>query len=105
MANAKTQRQRRYKSLIKKQVDENPEARLVKNRHRLLRVVILDQYLFFREVSKETAIEFLKDVTYIDRQIRKLTEGYDKENKKILSQKYQMEQLDYEPMYNQKLKV
>lgn len=91
MANQLTHRQRHYKNLIKKFVAENPETRLVKNRHRLLRAVILDQYLFLKGVSKETAIEFLKDVTYIDRQIRHETAGMDGENKEILSQEKMIE--------------
>ena len=56
-----------------------------------------------KKIGAESLDAFLQDIVYLDRKIRDVTEPYDKENKKIAEQEWQMEN-GYEGGANQKLK-
>ena len=85
--NYRTQKLKRYRTVLSETILSNPEARLVKNRYRLMRKAILDQFpQTFEGISKETMLELLKDVCTLDREIRLFTQGYDQENKDLLEQ-------------------
>lgn len=72
-------------------------ARLVKNRYRTLRIAISAKYPnLVNGTDKEVMLNFLKDAIYLDRQLRKLTEGQEEETKEILSQNFQIEELGME---------
>ena len=80
---------------------EIPEAKEVKNRYRLMLYVLTNYYpIITGSVSKDTFKEFLREVVYLDRQIRLNTSGVDTEKKEILSQDFQLKELDYEVGYH-----
>lgn len=76
----------RFKSILAETVQSNPEARLVKNRYRLIRKALMAEYpKTLGTVDKDTILELLRDVTYLDREVRLFTEGSDQEIKDLLS--------------------
>ena len=78
-----------------------PEATDVKNRYRLMSYILNDFYpIISGSVSRDTFKEFLREVVYLDRMIRKETQGKDEEEKTILSQDFQLKELDYEVGYH-----
>ncbi len=78
-----------------------PEAALVKNRYRTLRAALKTKYTgVISNVSKPVMLMFIRDIVYLDRKLRKLTEGIDDEVKEELSQEFQLEE-GYMPGYNQ----
>lgn len=80
---------------------EIPEAHEVKNRYRTLRYALRGRWpQLVDSVSKESMCEFLKDVVYLDRKLRQMTEGEEKETKKVLSEEAQID-LGYVPGYKQ----
>lgn len=100
----KTRRDSIKKSLSNA-LKEIPEAKEVKNRYRLMLYVLTNYYpIITGSVSKDTFKEFLREVVYLDRQIRLNTSGVDTEKKEILSQKFQIEDLDLEVGFNQDIK-
>ena len=91
----KTRRNRFYKDLIEKTVADNPKSHKVSERYTFMRFILGKQYPHFMEAtSRESMLEFLKDVTYVDRQIRKATEGMDGETKYKLAVE-KMDELEY----------
>lgn len=93
-----TLRQRKFKSTLRKLVQINNDARKVSERYRVMRYLLQEEYPhLIGTISKDSMYEFLRDVVYIDRQIRKETEGYDSEQKEILAQEKEIE-LGYEPL-------
>lgn len=75
-----------HKSRITSLLKENKEAYLTKNRYRVIRHALLQDYPFLKELSKETVCQMLKDVCYLDREVRFQTEGHDEIIKTQLSQ-------------------
>lgn len=72
---------------IKKLLDENHDAHLVKNRYRSLRWFLIDKYAeIINVVGKDAMCDFLKDVTFLDRELRRHTEGEDQETKDELEE-------------------
>jgi len=63
-----------------------PEMSLVAKRYDSLKLLLQEKYPFIKE--QENHIQFLKDVVYLDRLIRKETEDQEIEKKKILSDQY-----------------
>lgn len=63
-----------------------PEMSLVKKRYDSLKLLLQEKYPFIKE--QENHIQFLKDVVYLDRLIRRETEDQEVEEKKILSEQY-----------------
>lgn len=87
----------RLKTLFKLE----PSMKKVKNKYRTLLILLQRNYKpIVKSVSPDTMQEFLKDVIYLDRKIRWMTEGEEKELKKTLSQQTQVE-LGYEADYKQ----
>ena len=66
-----------------------PESKLVKNRYRTLKALLKEKYPDI--CVDDGVIEFMRDVIYNDREIRKDTEGMEQELKTILSQERQLE--------------
>lgn len=76
---------------------EIPESKLVKNRYRAIRKALIKSYpKLINETNKEVMLQFIKDTVYLDRKQRKFTEGIEDEEKEILSQEYQIEELGME---------
>lgn len=67
----------------------HPEAKLVKNRYRTLKALLKEKYPDI--TVDDGVIEFMRDVVYLDREIRKDSEGMEQELKTILSQEKQLE--------------
>lgn len=65
---------------------EVPGSENVEIRYRTLRYVLIEKYPeIITCVSNEKMCEFLKDVVYLDRQLRLKTEGSQNKKKKFLS--------------------
>lgn len=85
--NDTTSKRNRLKQTLKSLLQNHSDAQEVKHRYRLMRAVLLEEYPnAVGDIEKDKFIEMLKDIIYVDRQIRKETEGKDEETKKILSQ-------------------
>lgn len=77
-----TEKRNKIKSDMQKVLDKVPEAHLVSGRYKLIYHSLKEIYPHLMEqVSKDTMLEFLKDVVYTDRLVRLKTEGEDKESK------------------------
>lgn len=86
MANPRTIKIRYYRSRLAKLLLGNESAKDVENRYRTIRYVLYDKYPFLETLPKEEVLEFLKDVTFVDRECRAMTEGRQKETKDLLEQ-------------------
>lgn len=84
------------KHKLKYTLETYPEGKLVKGRYRAIRHVIGQFYPSVANMDKESALEMLRAVVYLDRQHRLQTEGIDEENKEIESQHFQIEELGAE---------
>lgn len=88
MANPRTQKLKRYRSNMARILKNNPEASKVENRYRLIRATLLAEFPnTVGDIEKETMLELLKDITFLDREVRLFTEGNQNELKKELSDK------------------
>lgn len=87
---------RELKHKLEYTLGQFPEGKLVKGRYRAIRHVIGQFYPSVANMDKESALEMLRAVVYLDRQHRLQTEGIDEENKKIESQTFQLEELGME---------
>lgn len=94
MKSPKTIRRETYKKTLKDLLESNPEASKVKEKYRVLMYLLSKEWksIIF---SKENSVmkDFLQDVIYADRLLRKYTEGEDEEEKEILSQEFQLNEL------------
>ena len=87
------QRRDSLKKSLYASVAQIPEAKLTKNRYKLIHWVLKDYYpIVCGSVSPDTLREFLKTVVYLDRNVRWATEKYDKEEKTKLSQQFQVDE-------------
>lgn len=76
-----------WNNRLDKLLETAPEMRLTKNRYKCLSIMLQKQYEpIIKSVSPDTMQMFLKDVCYLDRELRIKTQGEEKELKKILSQ-------------------
>lgn len=74
-----------------------PQSKLTKNRYRAIRVALTKSYpTLINGTDKEVMLNFLRDVVYLDRKQRLLTEDLEREEKEELSQEYQLEHLNVE---------
>lgn len=92
----------RYRKKLTEQTEsllaQYPDAKLVKNRHRAARAVLRAFYPnLIGSTDNETMMQFIEDVGYVARKIRKLTEGLEQREKTILSQDFQQKELSHEP--------
>lgn len=89
----KTLRQNKYKQDLEKLYTKYPEAKDVKNRYRAMRTLLQREYISLQGIDNKVLEDILKDTVYIDRLIRRATEGLEDEEKTILSQDFQLEVL------------
>jgi len=81
------------------------EARKVEMRYRVIRGALYKTYPnLITNTDRDLMLKFLKDVVYLDRQVRLLTEGEQKLEKEVLSQDYQINVLNKEVGYEQNIK-
>lgn len=99
----KKQRRTQIKERLAMTLKMTPEASKVENRYRAIRHALLPDYPTYL-ANKEISLAFLSEIVYLDRQLRKMTEGIDDEKKEILSQEFQIEELGAEPNYNNNVK-
>ena len=75
-----------------KLLEQEPDAKYVKYRYRTLKALLWEKYKpIIESVSTDTMQEFLKDVCYLDRELRLHTEKEEKKLKTILSQEKVLE--------------
>lgn len=86
MANPRTIKIRYYRSRLSNLLLGNESAKDVENRYRTIRYVLYDKYPFLESLPKEEVLEFLKDVTFVDRECRAMTEGRQTGLKDLLEQ-------------------
>ncbi len=90
-----TRRKKSIKKSLNELLDKYPDAHKVSERYRLMRAVLSEEYgNLIENTSRELMMQFLKDVVYLDRQVRKETEGEETEEKHLLA-KEKMEELGY----------
>jgi hypothetical protein len=78
-----------YTERMKKLFEENPDSKLLEHRYRTIRFALYEEYKELMELcSKDKMLEFLRDIVYLDRKLRDLTEDIQIEEKKILSQEW-----------------
>lgn len=95
-----------YKARLDKLLKNEPLASDVEERYRSIRYTLLETYPnLIGSVSKETMCEFLRDVTFVDRLLRRQTEGKQNKLKTVLSQEFQIENLGYTPGHLQDSKI
>jgi hypothetical protein len=94
------------KEIIEKIIEEKPvEACLVKNKYKVLVGMIKRRYPNnFEKIPLNVWEDIIFDSINGNREWQQLTEGYDKVNKKRLSQEKQIE-LGYVPGYNKDIKL
>lgn len=82
------------KQRLSKTLKEFPEANLVKNRYKTMHWVLKDFYpIISGSVSQDTFRDFLREVVYLDRQVRLYTQGKQKEEKEVLSQDFVVKEI------------
>jgi len=90
MKQPKTKRQEHYKQVLSELFLKNPEAKKVALRYKTLAYTLNKEWANLMSGS-ESWDNFLRDVIYLDRQLRLMTEGDETELKEILSQEWQIE--------------
>lgn len=95
---------RELKRKLEYTLGQFPEGKLVKGRYRAIRHVIGQFYPSVANMDKESALEMIRAVVYLDRQHRLQTEGIDNETKEIESQEFQMQELGMETGYYEDVK-
>lgn len=95
---------RRYQKSLTEELtklhEREPQSKLTKNRYRAIRVALIKDYpTLINGTDKEVMLNFLRDVVYLDRKQRLLTEGLEVGEKEGLSQEFQIEELGYTPGY------
>lgn len=73
--------------------EKNKEARLVSNRYRSIRALLIEKYPELITIEKERLCTILFDAISFDRKIRLFTEGQQTELKQELSTEYQATEL------------
>ena len=99
MTSGKTKNRTKRQEVLAEIVDKFEEARLVKNKYRVVAKLI--KRLYDIEIPEDKLAEICYDAIQADREWQIETAPYDRENKKILEQKKILE-LGYEVGYNQK---
>lgn len=82
-----------YKRRLSKLFTEVPDSKYVRNRYRTLRMILLEKHGWMNDIPKETMLEFLRELIYLDRLLRLQTEGIEKSTKKILSDQFIQQEL------------
>lgn len=79
----------------------DPEYKSVKKRYDSLKLLLQEKYPHIKDHDN---IQMLKDIVYLDRELRRATEGIEQEEKQILEEEYLLES-GYEVGYNQDIKA
>ena len=87
------------KQILQNIIKENPNAVLVANKYKVLAGMAQRMYPELKEIPQAKLADMVYDIVNGDRDWRILTEGCDKENKKILEQE-KMLSLGYSPNYH-----
>lgn len=82
-----------YKRRMNKLFEDAPESKLVRNRHRTVRYTLLEKYKWIETIPKDEMVTFLREVVYVERILRLMTEGIEPTTKKILSDQFIQEEL------------
>lgn len=85
-----------YKRRMKKLFEDAPESKYVRNRHRTTRYILLEKYKWIENIPKDEMLTFLRESVYVERILRLETESIEPTTKKILSQQFIVEELDYQ---------
>lgn len=99
----KTTRLKQLRASLEKTLKLTPEASKVINRTRTIRYALLSDYPSIL-ANKEVSLGLIKEILYLDRKLRLETEGIDEEEKEILSQEFQINELGAEVGLNQDIK-
>jgi len=92
------------KDVLNKIINERPDAVLVKNKYLVIYGMLKRMYPNqIEKIPKQIFIDIIFDAVNGNRDWQTLTEGFDKENKKRLSQEKMIE-MGYTPGYNQDIK-
>jgi hypothetical protein len=75
----------KLKTSLHKTLNTVEGAKLTMYRNRTLRYSLREQYPFIDTMPKELITNFIQDLLYLDRRLRKATENVDKSNKKRLA--------------------
>ena len=87
-----TRSQKKIASDLQKVLDADPITHKVENRYNTLRAALRDKYPdLVANTDKTQMLDFLKDVVYLDRKLRQLTEGEEENLKQVLSEEAQVE--------------
>lgn len=79
----------RFKAILAETVQSTPEARLVKNRYRLIRKALMAEYpKTLGTIDKDTILELLRDCCYLDRIVRSITMGIEVDLKRSLEKEF-----------------
>lgn len=89
----KTIRQKKYKQDLEKLYTKYPEAKKVAERYKVMRIILGREWMSLSNIEQKVLEDILKDAVYVDRLIRRMTEGEEEEEKEILSQQFQLEEL------------
>lgn len=85
MPSNETLRERRMSDQMQKALNLFPDAWKVKERYRTIYYAMKQEYPnLLASHGKETMLMFMRDCIYLDRKLRKLTEGQDQEVKNEL---------------------
>jgi hypothetical protein len=90
-----------WEKRIDKLFDLDPKYKSVKSRYDSLKLLLQEKYPHIKDHDN---IQMLKDVVYLDRKLRLLTEDEEKEEKQILEEEYLLEN-GYEVGYNKDIKT
>lgn len=80
--------------------EKAPQMKSVKKRYDSIKILLQQKYPWIKEHDN---IQMIKDIIYLDREIRRDTEGLEKRLKQKLSQEKQVD-LGYTPNYRQDIK-
>lgn len=70
----------------------DPETHKVANRYRTIRMSLKSQYPgLISTIEKDSMLQFIKDIIFLDRKLRQLTEGEETKLKEQLSEEAQIE--------------
>lgn len=85
---AKTIRQNKYTKDLEALYSKHPQAKEVKERYKVMRIILQREWPSLEKYEQSVLEDILKDAIFLDRKIRKMTEGTDQETKDILEQNY-----------------
>lgn len=71
---------------------DNPEGRLVANKYRVLRAILVRRYPELQGLDRNRLLDVIFDAVNGNRDWQMMTEGYDTENKKVHEQQWKIDQ-------------